>query len=96
MTTHNNDQSPDRPGDEKSYWLDRKENIEKVVWAVYGICGLLFVIDIFVEKHGKGPFAIDHFYAFYGIYGFVACVALVLAAKQLRRVLMRGEDYYDR
>ena len=35
-------------------------------------------------------------YGFYGIFGFVACVALVLIAKQLRRVLMRPEDYYDR
>ena len=31
----------------------------------------------------------------YGIFGFVACVALVLIAKQLRKVLMRREDYYD-
>ena len=27
---------------------------------------------------------------------FLACVALVLIAKQLRKVLMRPEDYYDR
>ena len=30
------------------------------------------------------------------VYGFVACVALVLAAKLLRRGVMRPEDYYDR
>ncbi len=51
-------------------------------------------IDGFVPKHG--PFAIEHIYGFYGIFGFVACVALVLIAKQLRRVLMRPENYYDR
>ena len=33
---------------------------------------------------------------FYPMYGFVACVALVLVAKQLRKILMRDEDYYDR
>jgi hypothetical protein len=49
---------------------------------------------VFFPKHG--PFAIEHVYGFYGIFGFVACVALVLIAKQLRRVLMRPEDYYDR
>ena len=51
-------------------------------------------IDVFVPKHG--PFAIEHVFGFYGLFGFVACVALVLVAKQLRRVLMRPEDYYDR
>ena len=31
---------------------------------------------------------------FYGVFGFVACALLVLAAKALRRLLMRPEDYY--
>ena len=33
---------------------------------------------------------------FYGFYGFIGCVFLVLAAAQLRKVLMRDEDYYER
>lgn len=82
--------------DTKRYWLDRKENVGKVVWAVYVACALLFAIDFMVPKHGDGPFQVERWYAFYGVYGFIACVALVLAAKQLRKVLMRGEDYYDR
>ena len=35
-------------------------------------------------------------FGFYAFFGFIACVALVLIAKQLRRVLLRREDYYDR
>ena len=35
-------------------------------------------------------------FGFHAVYGFVACVVLVLAAKQLRRVLMRDENYYER
>jgi hypothetical protein len=54
----------------------------------------LLAIDVFVPKHGS--FAVEHVYGFYGIFGFVACVALVLIAKQLRRMLMRPENYYDR
>ena len=69
-------------------------NVDRLVHGFYVVCGLLLVIDVFVPKHG--PFAIEHIYGFYGIFGFVACVALVLIAKQLRRVLMRPEDYYDR
>jgi hypothetical protein len=79
---------------EKAYWLDNPANVDWLVHRFYIICGLLLVIDIFIPKHG--PFAIEHIYGFYGIFGFLACVALVLIAKQLRRVLMRPEDYYDR
>jgi hypothetical protein len=79
---------------EKAYWLDDPRNVDRLVFGFYVVCGLLLVIDIFIPKHG--PFAIEHVYGFYGIFGFVACVALVLIAKQLRRVLMRPEDYYDR
>ncbi|MCG8559615.1 MAG: hypothetical protein MI824_07445 [Hyphomicrobiales bacterium] len=78
---------------EKRYWLDDLRNVDKIVYALYAICGVLLVIDPFIHKHG--PFAIEHWLGFYGIFGFVACVALVLAAKQLRRILMRPEDYYD-
>jgi len=35
-------------------------------------------------------------WGFYAIYGFVACVVLVLLAKEMRKILMRDEDYYDR
>ena len=78
---------------EKRYWLDDLRNVDKIVYALYAICGVLLVVDPLIHTHG--PFAIEHWLGFYGIFGFVACVALVLAAKQLRRILMRPEDYYD-
>ncbi len=82
------------PLGERSYWLDRPSNVNKLVYAFYALCGLILAVDIFVPKHG--PFAIEHAFGFYGLFGFFACVVLVLIAKQLRRVLMRPEDYYDR
>jgi hypothetical protein len=80
--------------DEKTYWLDNPRNVDRLVYGFYLACGLLLAIDVLVPKHG--PFAIEHVYGFYGIFGFVACVALVLIAKEWRRVVMRSEDYYDR
>jgi hypothetical protein len=44
------------------------------------------------EAHG---FDFERWPGFYAFYGFVACFALVLAAKQLRRLLMRPERYYE-
>lgn len=78
---------------EKTYWLDSPRNVDKVVWTLYAICTALLAVDVFIHKHG--PFAIEHWFGFYGIYGFVACVGLVLAAKELRKIVMRREDYYD-
>ena len=75
-------------------WIDDPKNVDRIVYALYGICALLVAIDPFVHKHG--PFEIEHFIGFYAIYGFVACVGLVVAAKLLRVILMKPEDYYDR
>jgi hypothetical protein len=79
---------------EKRYWLDDPANVTRLVRVFYVVCALLIAIDVLVPKHG--PFAIEHWFGFYGFFGFIACVVLVLAAKQLRKVLMRPEDYYDR
>lgn len=79
---------------ERAYWLDTPANVDRLVRWFYVACGLLLVIDPLVPRHG--PFEVEHTWGFYGIYGFVACVALVLIAKQLRKILMRPEDYYDR
>ena len=80
--------------DGRRYWLDDMRNVDKLVYGLYAICAGLLLIDILVPKHG--PFAIEHWLGFYGVYGFVACVGLVLAARALRVILMRPEDYYDR
>ena len=78
---------------EKKYWLDDPANVRKVYVALplFGIAWL--VPDLFLEKHEDVGFAAA--LGFYAVYGFVACVALVLTAKVLRRILMRPEDYYD-
>lgn len=78
----------------KRYWLDRKENVTKVYWSVWALCGLLLLIELAVDMHGA--FAIEHWFGFHGLFGFVACVGLVLVAKALRRILRRPENYYDR
>lgn len=54
----------------------------------------LVIIDFFIHKHPE--FGWDGYPSFYGTYGFVACVALVLAARFILRPLTkRREDYYD-
>tara|TARA_R110000868_G_scaffold28525_7_gene106907 strand:- start:4902 stop:5192 length:291 start_codon:yes stop_codon:yes gene_type:complete len=88
------DTSPENPGNGgRKYWLDNPRNVDKVYWSVILVCVGLFLADALYHKHPE--FGIEKVFGFYGLYGFFACVGLVLAAKGLRLWLMRGEDYYD-
>ncbi len=79
--------------DEKKYWLDRPGNLQRLLRWFYVICALLFAADLVIHRHVVHPW--ENLFGFYGIFGFIACVVLVLAAKEMRKVLMRKEDYYD-
>ena len=79
--------------DDRKYWLDDRQNITKVVWGLVILCGILFVADAFYDKHPH--FIAETYFGFFGIFGFVVCVGLVLTAKVMRVLLKRGEDYYD-
>ena len=79
---------------EKPRWLDHPENVTKVYWSVWIVCGLLLAAQVLVEIHGEFPF--EEWFGFNGWFGFVACVLLVLAAKGMRVFLKRPEDYYER
>jgi hypothetical protein len=79
---------------DRGYWLDEPRNVAKVFWALVAVCAALLAADFFYDKHAK--FALENLFGFYGLFGFVCCVFLVLAAKELRKFLKRPEDYYDR
>ncbi len=78
---------------EKPRWLDNPDNIKKLIRGFVVVCGLLFLADLFYHRHVEREW--EGLFGFYAIYGFVACVALVLAATAMRKFLMRDEDYYD-
>ena len=80
-------------GEDQKYWLDEPGNVKKIIWALFAVCAALFLADAFYHKHSH--FEAENFFGFYAIFGFVVCVALVLAAKGMRVFLMRSEDYYD-
>ena len=77
---------------DKSFWLDKKKNVDKIWYGLIIICALTVVADLFYHKHVE--FAIeDAIPGMYGWYGFIGCVFLVLAAKIVRKILMRPENY---
>ena len=78
---------------ERPRWLDAKENVTKVARALYVVCALAVLAALIIHRHAE--VGADAFFGFYGLYGFIGSVFLVLAAKQLRKLLKRSEDYYD-
>lgn len=87
------------PDTEKKYWLDEPKNIDKIFYAVLVVCTLITLPDIFamfdILYHKHLSFKMEEIPGFYGLYGLVSYVGLILIAKQLRKFLMRDEDYYD-
>jgi hypothetical protein len=86
--------------------LDDPSVVKKIINGFFIVCVLLLFLDaIFLPPFGiahrhlsfeEGVFQWETVSGFYCVYGLVACVLLVLVAKQLRKLLMRNEDYYDR
>lgn len=82
------DQTPD-----ENTFFDKPRNVDIILKVFYVICALLVIFDFVVHRHIYVSF--EEIPAFYAIYGFVACVVLVVLAKLMRKVLMRDETYYD-
>lgn len=80
--------------DKKTYFFDNPLNVTRLLRGFYIICAILFVADFFVHRHTVHPW--EGFPGFFALYGFIACVVLVVIAKKMRKVLMRKEDYYDK
>lgn len=68
-------------------------SVRKGLTGFFGLCGILLLLDLVLHKHG------DYWWTFFGftcLFGFVACVILVLVASWMRKPLMRDEHYYDK
>jgi len=78
---------------EPKRWLDHPRNVRKIYFSVWIGCVILLLLELLIDKHVET--AAEHWFGFHGFFGLIACVALVLAAKLLRRVISRPEDYYD-
>jgi hypothetical protein len=79
--------------DNKQYIFDNPKNVKLLIKALYTCCFILFAMDLVIDRHIYHPW--EEFIGFYAFYGCLSCVVLVLLARELRKVVMRDEDYYD-
>lgn len=76
------------------YWVDRRGRMTLLYRALWGLCAVFAAADFFFAHHPV--FKIEGFPVFYGLFGFIATIGLVLGARALRRIVRRDEGYYDR
>ena len=75
-------------------WIE-KPGMLKRMWKIFvGIVVFLVAIDFFIP-HEHTHLIFETIPGFSAVYGFVACTALVVFAKILRKICKRDMDYYD-
>lgn len=82
-----------RPEGEKERFLDRRGNVDRLLWGFTVVGVVLLLLDFFYHRHIYHSW--EDYWGFYGIFGLVGIVVLVQAAKGLRRLVMRDEDHYE-
>lgn len=86
--------NPTNETDRQSYWLDDPKNVRNLSIGLVALCAALILLDLLIVKHPH--FAIEKRFGFYGWFGFISFICIVLAGKFMRRFVRREEDYYDR
>jgi hypothetical protein len=77
----------------KRHIFDDPRNTKRAIYALYAVCAVSLLGEFVIDRHVDHPW--EALWGLYPLYGFGACVLLVLIAKQMRKVLMRKDDYYD-
>ena len=77
---------------QNDHWLVRPSSI-RLLWWVFVVILAISVASQLVFKV-KGYFGVDGWPGFGAVYGFLACLAMVLVAKALGWVLKRDSNYY--
>lgn len=83
--------------DTSAWWIARPENANKIWYGLVTVCVFLILADFgyhafLYDKHGY--FVFETAIGFHAAYGFGAFIFVVLLGKELRKLIMRPEDYY--
>lgn len=98
MTTSESSGGPGADGGKPPFWVTRT-GAQIAVIALHLVALATVMIELLrpfaADGHGAERIHELEFLASYAVYGFVACVVLVLLGRALRRMVMRKEDYYE-
>ncbi len=72
-----------------------RARLKTVIYVCLGVLALVAVIDLFINKEHAHT-RIEHLPFFWSVFGFVACVLIVILSKAFGHAgIMTREDYYD-
>ncbi|MCM2326351.1 MAG: hypothetical protein NDI88_00530 [Lysobacter sp.] len=83
-----------RGGGGEVHWLMRPRTIRGLWIGFIAVLAATVAAGFAVDLHPH--FEVERWPAFFALYGFLACVAMVVASKLLGFLLKRGDTYYDR
>jgi len=75
-------------------WFDRPQNVKRLVALLACACALTLVLNVVLHPHGHLEY--EDWFGFHAVFGFLAYLFIVGGAVQLRKLVKREEDYYDR
>lgn len=76
------------------HWLVRPKTIRRLWVAFVAVLAATVAAGLVVDMHPH--FEAERWPAFFAVYGFLACVAMVAGSKLLGALLKREDTYYDR
>lgn len=76
----------------RNHWLDEPRNVKRLWRAFLALLVLTVLAELVVTLHPH--FEIEALPAFHAAYGFIACAAMIVAAKILGVLLKRPNTYY--
>ena len=91
--THGDGENAGRP----PFWVTRA-GARRALVALHAAAAIAVLLELAwplgADGHGVERVAALDFPGSYALYGFIACVALVVLGRGLRRLVMRDEGYY--
>ncbi len=74
------------------HWLNRLGERNTLTWGLGIVCVILLLLNFTFS--GRGHYSAEGIIGFYAVFGFVAFSFIIFAAKALRAIIKRDEDYY--
>ncbi len=74
------------------HWLVRPGTIRRLWQILIAVLAATVLAQLAVEAHPH--FAVEAWFGFNALYGFLACAALIVFAKGLGLLIKRKDDYY--
>jgi hypothetical protein len=73
-----------------------RERLAALIRICFGLLALLILLDAVLVDKEHAHTRVEHFPAFWSLFGFVACVLIVIVSKWFGHAgIMTQENYYD-